>query len=134
MTDDYSLVLFDGVCNFCNASVDFIIKRDPSKRFRFASLQSITGDQMLATHDMSGGAYDTLVLLEGNRVYTYSTAALRIARQLKFPWPLFYVLILVPRFLRDAVYSWFARHRYAWFGEMQACAFPNPDLRSRFIG
>ena len=134
MYDDYSLVLFDGICNFCNASVDFIIKRDPQRRFRFASLQSVLGDQILARRGMTGGVYDSLVLLEDDRVFTHSTAALRIVRQLRFPWPLLYVLIVVPRFLRDAVYSWFARHRYAWFGQMEACAFPNPDLRSRFIG
>lgn len=127
------ILLFDGVCNFCNSAVQFIIKRDPKGVFRFSALQSETGQQCLSRHEMPVDQLSTLVLVEGERVYLRSTAALRIARRLRFPWPALYLFIVVPRPLRDPVYNWIARHRYQWFGKRDACMIPSPEVRSRFL-
>lgn len=128
-----SVVLFDGLCNLCNASVQFIIRRDPAARFRFASLQSPVAAEVLRSASARGPLPDSIVLVEGGRVTTQSTAALRIARRLRFPWPLLYTLILVPRPIRDAAYAWIARNRYRWFGKRDQCLLPTPELRARFL-
>ena len=127
-----ALVLFDGVCNFCNSSVNFIIDRDPRAYFRFAPLQSALGRQLREQQGVEAAA-DAIVLIEAGKVYLASTAALRIARRLSGLWPCLYVFIVVPRLLRDGLYDWFARHRYSWFGRSEHCRVPTPDLRSRFI-
>lgn len=126
------VLLFDGVCNLCTGSVQFIIKRDPTKKFRFASLQSEFGQQVLAQHQLNTDTFDSLVLLEGGKIYQRSTAALRIARQLSGTWPMLYAFIIVPAFIRNAVYDFIARNRYKWFGKKEACWLPNPDLQALF--
>jgi predicted DCC family thiol-disulfide oxidoreductase YuxK len=123
---DRPVVLFDGVCNLCNGVVRFIIARDPSARFRFAPLQ-------WAVAGAAPGTADSIVLVVAGKRYTRSTAALRIARGLRFPWPLLYALVLVPRPLRDLVYDWVARHRYGWFGKRETCMVPTPEVRGRFL-
>jgi predicted DCC family thiol-disulfide oxidoreductase YuxK len=123
------VVLFDGVCNLCNGAVQFIIKRDPAASFRFSALQSAGARRLLGARP----TVDSIVLLEGERIYAKSAAALRIARGLRFPWPLLYVFWLVPRPLRDWVYDGVARHRYAWFGKRDSCMLPTPELRQRFL-
>jgi predicted DCC family thiol-disulfide oxidoreductase YuxK len=128
-----AVVLFDGVCNLCNASVNFIIKRDPRNRFAFAALQSEAGRALLARHDISGRRPDSVVLLEEGRCFTRSSAALRIARQLSGPWPLLYPLAVVPAPIRDRIYDWVARNRYRWFGKREQCRLPTPELASRFV-
>jgi predicted DCC family thiol-disulfide oxidoreductase YuxK len=125
------IVLFDGVCNFCDQAVMFIVDRDRSGYFAFAPLQSPTGERLLASHGMSG--ISTIVVVEGERVYTRSAAALRIARRLDGLWPLLRVLWLIPKPLRDAAYGYFAANRYKWFGQLDACRVPTPELRSRFL-
>lgn len=128
-----SLILFDGVCNLCSASVNFIINRDPHERFEFAPLQSPLGQKTLAEHGLSESSnLSTMVLIEDDRCFTRSSAAPRVARHLKFPWPMLYITILIPRFLRDAFYNWIARNRYRWFGKRDACRMPTPELASRF--
>ncbi|MCI0573316.1 MAG: thiol-disulfide oxidoreductase DCC family protein [Myxococcaceae bacterium] len=128
------VVLFDGVCNLCNGAVNFIIDRDPEARFRFASLQSPVGATLLERHGLKVQAEpESMVLLEGGHLYVRSTAALRIARHLRGAWRLLYVLLLVPRPLRDAAYRFIARHRYRWFGRTEACRVPTPALRARFL-
>lgn len=131
-----AIVLFDGVCNLCNGSVQFILDRDRKERFRFASLQSEKGQAILTERGQSipAGDPDSIVLVEGDAVYTHSTAALRIARHLSFPWFLGYAGIVWPRFLRDAVYRFIARNRYRWFGKTDQCRIPTPALRARMIG
>jgi predicted DCC family thiol-disulfide oxidoreductase YuxK len=126
-------VLFDGVCNLCNGFVQFVITRDPSKRLRFGTLQSDGAQQLLASTPHAAFVPDSVVLVEDGRVFTRSTAALRIARQLTFPWRLAYLFILVPRPLRDWIYDWVASHRYGWFGRRDACMVPTPELRARFL-
>lgn len=126
-----AIVLFDGVCNFCDHAVMFIVDRDRHGHFAFAPLQSPFAARLLASHGMSG--LSTMVVVEGERVYTRSAAALRIARRLDGLWPLLSVLWLVPKPLRDAAYSHFAANRYKWFGRLDACRVPTPELRSRFL-
>jgi predicted DCC family thiol-disulfide oxidoreductase YuxK len=128
-----SLVLFDGVCNLCNEFVQFVIPRDPAGRFQFGTLQSASARRVLDLHDTPDPLPDTIVLVDGGRVFTRSTAVLRIARQLRAPWPLAYVFILVPRPLRDWMYGLVARNRYRWFGQRDHCMMPTPDIRARFI-
>lgn len=128
-----ALVLFDGVCNLCSASVNFIIDHDPGAYFRFASLQSEAGQERLREHRLPEAAMNSVVLLEQGRAYTRSTAALRIARHLSGGWALLYALIVVPRPLRDGGYAFIARNRYRWFGRTETCRLPTPELRSRFL-
>jgi predicted DCC family thiol-disulfide oxidoreductase YuxK len=127
------VVLFDGVCNFCNGSVRFIIERDPHARFQFAPLQSPAADRLIGAHVDRASLPDSIVLLDDGRVHVRSSAALRIARQLRFPWPLAWIFIVVPRPIRDWVYNVIARHRYRWFGKRDECMVPTPDVRTRFL-
>ena len=126
-------VLFDGVCDLCNASVLFVIDRDPRGHFRFAPLQEAAAQALLRARGAELPPLSSVVLVEGGRVYTRSTAALRIARRLTGGWRLLYVCLLVPRPIRDAVYDWVARNRYRWFGREEACRVPTPALRRRFL-
>jgi len=128
-----NVVLFDGVCNLCNGTVQFIIARDPGAKFRFAALESEAAQRVLRECGVSGSLPDSVALIEQGQLYTRSTAALRIARRLRFPWPLIFALVIVPRPLRDRVYDWIARHRYRWFGKRDACMLPTPELRTRFL-
>ena len=130
---DRPVVLFDGVCNLCNGSVQFIVARDPSAHFRFAPLGSAAAGSLVGESVLHGPLPDSIVLMELRRMYTRSTAALRIARRLRFPWPLLYAFILVPRPLRDMIYAFIARNRYRWFGKRDTCMMPSPELRARFL-
>ena len=126
------VILFDGVCNLCNSSVNFVIDRDPDGIFQFAALQSESASTLMDRHGIGHGL-DTIVLLEDDRVYDRSTAALRIARRLNGGWPVLYVAIVIPKFLRDAVYRFIARNRYRWFGRSENCRVPTPALKARFL-
>ncbi len=131
-------ILFDGVCNLCNGFVQFVIRHDASGYFRFAALQSATGQALLAAHGQQGLAAtaadpDSVVLVEDGRVYTHSTAVLRIAGHLGGRWRLASVGWLLPRTWRDALYQYVARHRYRWFGRQESCLLPTPALRGRFL-
>lgn len=134
-----SLVLFDGVCKLCNASVRFILKRDPKARFYFAPLQSQLGRAVLKRLGKRGDEIDTLLLVKGQKVYTRSSALLHIARGLKGAWPLLYVFIAIPKVLRDGVYRWISKNRYKWFGKRTQCTLPTTGCRptagvkSRFL-
>ena len=128
-----AVVLFDGVCNFCNSTVGFIIAHDPAGYFRFAALQSEPAQRILSDCELPSGFLENIVLVEEGAYYTRSTAALRILRRLRGFFGLFYILVLVPRPIRDIAYDWFARHRYAWFGRQSACSVPPPEIRSRFL-
>jgi predicted DCC family thiol-disulfide oxidoreductase YuxK len=127
------VILFDGLCNLCNQSVQFIIRKDPSANFRFTALQSPLGQQLLTAHHVSLNKLYSVVLIKNNKVYQRSSAALEIARQLTGLWPLFYAFIIVPPFIRNAVYDWIARNRYRWFGKRDECMIPTPELKSRFL-
>ena len=126
---DQAVVLFDGVCNLCNGAVQFILKRDPVGYFQFASLQSKAAGQLLGSRP----ALDSIVLVMGGEIHTKSGAALRIARKLRFPWPLLSVFLLVPSPIRDAIYNGIARNRYRWFGRRGVCMIPAKEFRVRFL-
>lgn len=127
------IILFDGVCNLCSNSVQFIIQRDPTKRYKFASLQSDFGKEVLRTLELDPDQLQSIIVLKGNAVYQRSDAALEIAKHLSGVWPIFYVFKIIPRFLRDPFYNIVARYRYAWFGRTDACWLPTPQLKSRFL-
>lgn len=136
MEHTQSVVLFDGVCHLCQGAVKFIINRDPGHRFRFASLQSEAGRRILKkshSPEISSERIDTIVLYQKDIYYTRSSAALRIAKGLRFPWPLAYGFIIVPRFIRDAVYRFVAANRYRWFGKDETCLVPTRDNKARFL-
>lgn len=128
-----SIVLFDGVCNFCNHSIHFIIDRDTGRRYKFAPLQSEVGRRLLAEHHLDPETINSVVLIENGRCYTKSTAALRIAGNLRFPWRLCTALRIIPWFVRDPIYNLIARNRYRIFGKSDACRVPTPELRQRFL-
>jgi predicted DCC family thiol-disulfide oxidoreductase YuxK len=128
-----SIVLFDGVCNLCNGTIQFIIKRDKKKRFRFASLQSDVGQEQLKKNGLSTTSLYSIILIEGDNVYDQSDAALRIAKHLSGIWPVLYSFIVFPKGLRDAVYGFIARNRYRFFGRQDQCMLPTPDIKARFI-
>jgi predicted DCC family thiol-disulfide oxidoreductase YuxK len=127
------VIVFDGVCNLCNTLVQFVIARDPKGRFQFAPMQSESGRRVLRESGAAEPYPDSIVLVESRQIYVRSTAALRIARQLGSPWSLAYGLIVVPRPVRDWVYTLVANHRYKWFGRRQTCMVPTPDVRARFL-
>ena len=128
-----SVILFDGFCNLCNRSVRFIIKRDPSKRFLFASMQSEAGQLFLSNRDYSQVRLNSIILVEKSRIYERSDALLRIAGKLTVWWRWFLVLRIVPPFIRDAIYKYIAIKRYDWFGKNDECMIPSPNITSRFI-
>ena len=128
-----AIVLFDGVCNFCNGSVNFIIERDKENYFKFAPLQSKIGEELLQKYEIDKAETDSVVLIEDEKAYTHSTAALRIARRLVGVWSWLYAFIIVPRSLRDFLYRLFAKNRYRLFGKQDACMMPTPEIRQRFL-
>ncbi|WP_423745188.1 thiol-disulfide oxidoreductase DCC family protein (plasmid) [Haladaptatus sp. SPP-AMP-3] len=130
---DGPVLLFDGVCNLCNAAVRFTVRFDESGTFRFAPLQSDVGRALLGRHALSTDEFDSVVLVEGDDCYTRSTAALRVCRRLDGPWPLLYPLVFLPAVLRDPVYDLIATHRYRVFGRTDECQIPDPELRERFV-
>lgn len=126
-------ILFDGVCNFCDSSVNFIIKRDRKNQLLFAPLQSPAGRELAGQYGFKNDYLGSMVFVENGKAYTRSTAALRIATYLGGGWPLLKVLLLVPRFIRDAAYDLIARNRYKWFGKKESCMVPGPAIRAKFI-
>jgi predicted DCC family thiol-disulfide oxidoreductase YuxK len=130
---NHGIILFDGVCNFCNKSVNFIIDHDPQGYFQFAALQSEPGKGLLKKYGLIEDALDTLILVEDDQVYTRSTAALRILRQLKGWYSILYDFIIIPQFIRDFFYDLFARFRYDMFGKRAECRMPNEEEKKRFI-
>jgi len=132
-SDPLKIILFDGVCNLCNSSVQFIIKRDPESRFRFAALQSPFGQEQLRKFHLPVNQLYSVMLIENGQVFQKSTAALKIARNLSGGWPLLYGFILVPPFMRNWIYDWIAANRFKWFGKRAECMIPTPELKARFI-
>jgi len=134
MLNDNPVIFFDGVCNLCNSSVQFIIRHDPKERFRFAALQSDAGKKAVAAlstqqHQLP----DSIILLQNGKYYTKSTAALLIARQLSGLLPLLYAGIVLPSFIRDSIYNVVAKNRYKWFGKQNECMMPTATLKQRFL-
>lgn len=133
MERSHPVILFDGVCNLCNASVNFVIDRDPSGIFRFGALQSDAGTRLMAEQGLDAGRLDSIVLLDNGVVYEASDAVLRIAYLLGGGTKLLWPLRFLPKPIRDAVYRWIANNRYQWFGKQESCRMPTPDLTDRFL-
>ncbi|MGG9970380.1 thiol-disulfide oxidoreductase DCC family protein [Ferruginibacter sp. SUN002] len=127
------IILFDGVCNFCNGAVNFAIKRDKKRIIKFAPLQSSAGQQLLKQYDLPTATMDSFVFIDNNTAYTQSTAAIKVCSYLSGLWPLCKVFLIVPKFIRDGLYNWIAKNRYKWFGERESCMIPTPDVRARFL-
>ncbi len=130
---EHPVILFDGVCNLCNASVQFIIKHDKQKTFRFASLQSSFGEEILKQNNLPANLFNSFILFENNTIYSRSTAALLVAKRLSGFIKILYSFIIVPEFIRDAIYNFIAKNRYKWFGKKDACWLPAPELKNLFL-
>ena len=137
MTNDGPILLFDGVCNLCSKTVQFIVEHERAPTIRFCAIQSEAGRALLEEHGMmhvvAEADPDSLVFLEGGRAHERSTGALRVAAHLKAPWRWGRVGLFVPRVLRDLVYRVVAKNRYRWFGKTDSCLVPSKELRSRFL-
>jgi len=131
--NEHPVILFDGVCNFCNSAVNFVIKRDKKKQIHFAPLQTETGKKLLEQYGLPVNEMQSFIFIEKGKAYTRSTAALRVCRHLSALWPLCYGTIIVPKFIRDSIYNWIAKNRYKWFGVRQECMMPTPEIKARFL-
>lgn len=129
-----SILLFDGVCNLCNSSIHWVIDRDRAEQFQFASLQSDFSKQKLKQFGVKNEDLNTVVLIDGDRVFKRSSAALEVLKKLGGGWQLLYVFKIIPAPIRDVVYNWIAKNRYRWFGKEDSCRIPTPELKSRFLG
>ena len=129
----HSIILFDGICNLCNAAVQFVIRRDNKRRFLFASLQSGEARKILTENKLPAGEMNSFILVENGKVYDRSTAVLRVARKLKGLWPVLYSFMIIPKFIRDRIYQLISKNRYQWFGKKNECMIPTPELRARFL-
>lgn len=127
------IVLFDGVCNLCSSSVQFILKRDKKDQFLFGSLQGNYGQQVLKKYEMPQNEFNSFMLLEGEKLYTKSSGALRMLKHLGSAWSLLFAFIIVPKFIRDAVYNFVATNRYKWFGKKEECWLPKPEWKKKFL-
>lgn len=132
-TDDKPIIFFDGICNLCNSSVQFIIKRDTDERFLFASLQSDAAKDILLQYNLENYDLSSIILLENGVIYQKSTAVLKIAKQLTGITKLSYAFIIIPRCIRDGVYTLIAKNRYQWFGKRASCMLPTKELKLRFL-
>lgn len=128
------IVLFDGVCNLCSSSVQFILSRDKAGLFHYASLQSDFGQTFLASHNLSQEDFDSVILIEGEQFFVKSDAALRISSRLGGLWSLLGIGKFLPKKIRDAVYDFIARRRYRWFGRKETCWLPKAEWKGRFMG
>lgn len=128
------VVLFDGVCNLCNGSVNWLIDHDKKNKFQFASLQSDYGQKVIAQFQLQGDHMDTVLLQEGDKIFMRSEAILRICKNLGGIYLLLYALIITPAFIRDFVYKIVANNRYRWFGKQETCRVPSPELKEKFLG
>jgi predicted DCC family thiol-disulfide oxidoreductase YuxK len=127
------LVLFDGVCNFCNFWIQFALKRDKKGKLKFGSLQGTTAQEILPKYNIDPTVLTSVIFIEDGVAYRESTAALKVCRHLDGAWKLLYAFIIIPAFLRDGIYKWVGRNRYKWFGKQESCMLPTPEQRARFV-
>lgn len=128
-----TILLFDGYCNFCSNTVQFILKHEKNNNLFFASLQSETGVELLNHYHIDPAKTDSLVLVEDNKAYVKSSAALRVSKYLKGLYPALFAFMIIPVFIRNTVYDWIARNRYKWFGKSDSCMLPDPAVKKRFL-
>jgi len=127
------VILFDGVCNFCSSITNFIIRQDKKKVFLFATLQSNAGKKLLEQHKINWQRSDSFIVVEKDRAWQKSNAALRLYNKLPWYWKWTQLFWIFPRFIRDGVYNIIAKNRYSWFGKKDECMVPTPELRERFL-
>ncbi|SEQ48733.1 Predicted thiol-disulfide oxidoreductase YuxK, DCC family [Hyunsoonleella jejuensis] len=131
---DKQLILFDGVCNLCNTSVQFVIKHDKKNRFMFAPLQSETGEKIIKYFNIDTSKVDSILLYTPEEgVVSKSTAALKVASKLGFPTNMLSVFLIIPPFMSNWVYDFVAKNRYRWYGKKDACMIPTPELKRKFL-
>ena len=130
---DNPIILFDGVCNFCNYWVTFAIKRDRKNKLKFTPLQGQTAKQLLPQFHINPSSLSSVIFIDNGKAYTQSSAAIQICKHLDGGWKLFYALIIIPKFMRDGLYNIIARNRYKWFGKKESCMIPTPELKERFL-
>lgn len=128
-----SIILFDGMCNFCNTSVNKIIKYDKKNVFKFAAIQSDAGKKLLTELSIDTLKIDSILLIENNTLFAKSTAVLKIAKQLSGLYKLGYAFIIIPPFIRDTIYDFIAKNRYKWFGKKESCMIPSIEVREKFL-
>ena len=133
MGANHPIILFDGVCNLCNASIQFIIARDKQKKYRFASLQSHFAQLNLTDEISNQKNRSTIILLDGDKCLSKSDAVLAITRNLSGLWPMLYIFVTIPKCIRNGVYDYIAKNRYSWFGKKDSCMIPTSELSNRFI-
>ncbi|WP_338733903.1 thiol-disulfide oxidoreductase DCC family protein [Mangrovimonas cancribranchiae] len=134
LPENKQLILFDGVCNLCNSSVQYVIKHDKHNRFMFTALQSEVGQQIIKDFNIETSKIDSILLYSSSKNLTHkSTAALKIASQLGFPRNLMSIFLIIPAFIRNWVYDYIAKNRYKWYGKREACMIPTPELKNKFI-
>ena len=127
------IILFDGVCNLCNSSVNFIIDHDKENVFKFASLQSEAGQELLNKFNLNTKDFDSIIYVENDKYFEQSTAVLRIVKSFPGLWKLLFVFIIVPPFIRNFLYNIIANNRYKWFGKKDLCRVPTPELKEKFL-
>ena len=133
LPENKKIILFDGVCNLCDSTVTFVIKRDPRDVFRYTPLQSTTGAYLCEKYQIDTSKVDSIILIENNKAYIKSTAVLRVARYLTGIYPVFYVFLILPSFIRNWGYDYIAARRYTWYGKKESCMIPTPDLKAKFL-
>ena len=131
--DQKPVLLFDGICNLCNASVQWALLRDPKGIFRYAALQSDTGQELLKEHGLDVQNFDTVVLIDQNKVFLRSDVPLEIVRRLGGLWSALYIFKIVPSIIRNFIYNWVAKNRYRWWGRREQCMMPRPEWKERFL-
>lgn len=133
MDKNKNIILFDGICNLCNFSVQFILKKDRKAVFKFASQQSEKGKSLLQKYRLDSDNINSFVYISENKVYLKSTAALKVAQKLGFAWNMLYVFMIVPPFIRDNIYTLIANNRFRLFGKSNTCLLPKPQYAHRFL-
>jgi len=131
--NENAIILFDGVCNFCNGAINFVLKQDKKGVFRFAPLQSEAGQRLLKQYNLSTAEFDSFVLIDNGKIYKKSSASLRVMNKLPWYWKEAQLLRIIPTAFRDAIYDFIAKNRYKWFGKKEQCMIPTPEMRNRFL-
>jgi len=131
--NNHKVILFDGVCNLCNSTVTYVIKRDKKDVFRFAALQDSAGQVLIKKHGIDTSKVDSILFVDGDKIYAKSTAALKIAKNMNGLYPLLYGFMIVPNFIRNWVYDYVASNRYRWYGKKESCMIPTPELKRKFL-
>lgn len=127
------IILFDGICNLCNQSVQFVIEHDKQKQFLFASLQSNYGQNFLKENNFDTTHFDSMVYVENEKIFTKSSAPLNIAKHLSAKISWLRIFLIVPKPIRDVIYKFISKNRYKWFGKQESCWLPTPELKARFL-